>query len=196
MSPLTEKLAAILDEWDDLSKQLADITQQCSVKDGTILGLQQTIATQQQQLSRQASELSGLKSQLASLQAQVTAALLTAADPDDARIKKRIDAAYEAMANQKPLPIANALPGNNQTSASNSNSGSGSPIRPATPNSPSEPAPTASGERMAVSVGQLRLVPASPVGPRAASSNGAVKSNSNGQAKPQPQPIAVAMGGK
>ena len=97
MSPLTEKLLVILDDWDHLAAVLADVQRQCTTKDATIAGLQQTIANQQQQLAKQASELASLKHQFAALQAQANAALMSASDPEDVKLKKRIDAVYAAM---------------------------------------------------------------------------------------------------
>jgi uncharacterized coiled-coil protein SlyX len=192
MSPLTEKLAAILDEWDHVSGVLSDLQQQCTAKDGTIIGLQQTLVQQQQQLSRQSAELTSLKNQLAAMQQQVTASLLTAHDPDDAKLKQRIDAAYNAMASQKPLPIANAAPAHQAPGPSPVFPGP-APTRPATPLSNAEHSGAGSGsERMAVSVTPIRIAPTSSNGSRAGTNGQPAKINGNGQIKPQPQPIAAA----
>jgi uncharacterized coiled-coil protein SlyX len=169
MSPLTEKLAAILDDWDQLSSILADVQHQCTTKDGTITGLQQTVATQQQQLNRQASELAALKSQLSSLQQQATAALLTAADPDDARIKQRIESAFQSVAG-KPgsMPAASPAPAAPVTV-------SHGPVRPATPTAFSDGNAAVTPVRTSVnSTGRLVIPGRAPGG--------------NGAAKPPPQP--------
>ncbi len=175
MSPLTEKLAAILDDWDQLSAILSDVQHQCASKDGTIAGLQQTIATQQQQLNKQASELAAMKAQLSSLQAQATAALLTASDPDDAKLQQRIESAFQSVSG-KPggsrAPISSGAP---PTTVSSS-PGQG-PVRPATPTAFSEVAtPSTSVSQRAVS-GSGRLV----IPGRSITGNGS-------QRMPQPQP--------
>lgn len=167
-SPLTEKLAAILDDWDQLSSVLTDVQQQCAAKDGAIAGLQQTIATQQQQLNKQASELSALKNQLASLQAQATAALLTSQDPDDAKIKQRIETAFQSVA-AKPM-IVPAPP--------SANAGQG-PVRPATPTVFSDTSTAGSSIPRAAVNGNGRLVIPGRTG---VASNGTIKP------PPQPQP--------
>jgi uncharacterized coiled-coil protein SlyX len=174
MSPLTEKLAAILDDWDQLSSILADVQHQCASKDGTIAGLQQTVATQQQQLNRQASELAALKSQLSGLQAQATAALLTAADPDDARIKQRIESAFQSVAGKPNAPVA-PVPVSPPANVS------AGPVRPATPTSFSDSSVTTQVSRSAVSASGRLVIPGrSP--------------NGNGAAKPPPQPQPTATG--
>jgi uncharacterized coiled-coil protein SlyX len=171
MSPLTEKLAAILDDWDQLSSVLTDMQEQCTAKDGAITGLQQTIATQQQQLNKQASELAALKNQLAALQQQATSALLTAADPDDAKIKQRIESAFASVA-AKPMVVP-------VSPAANVSQG---PVRPATPTAFSD-APAvvpAAVPRSAVNGNGRLIIP----GRSTAAGNGAVKP------PPQPQPTS------
>ncbi|MGA3068073.1 MAG: hypothetical protein ABSF29_14610 [Tepidisphaeraceae bacterium] len=167
MSPLTEKLAAILDDWDQLTSVLNDLQQQCVSKDGAIVGLQQTIATQQQQLNKQAGELANLKNQLAQMQAQATAALLTAADPDDARIKQRIESAFASVA-AKPMVVP-LSPSANVSQA---------PVRPATPTVFSESNGGGQGVPKSAVNGNGRLVIPGRTG------NGA------GKPPPQPQPTS------
>lgn len=172
MSPLTEKLAAILDDWDQLTSALADVQKQCAAKDGTIAGLQQTVANQQQQLTRQASEVTALKNQLANLQQQAMAALLTAADPEDAKLKQRIEQAYANMETKS----APGTPGS-------SGSGMPSPQRPATPTTFSEG--TGQFERPATP-GPIKVSPTPTNGSRILS----IPVHSIRTAKPQPQPVA------
>jgi uncharacterized coiled-coil protein SlyX len=181
MSPLTEKLAAILDDWDQMTSALADVQRQCAAKDATIAGLQQTVANQQQQLTRQAAEVTSLKNQLANLQQQAMAALLTAADPEDAKLKQRIEQAYAAMETKS----APGTPGS-------SGSGMPSPQRPATPTTFSE---TAAGqsERQATP-GPIKVSPATTTGSRILSIP--VHPIRTAAAKPQPQPVSTSSNGK
>jgi uncharacterized coiled-coil protein SlyX len=176
MSPLTEKLAAILDDWDQLTSALTEIQRQCAAKDGTIAGLQQTVASQQQQLTRQASEVTSLKNQLANLQQQAMAALLTAADPEDAKLKQRIEQAYAAM-ETKTIPA----------SPSSSGSGMPSPQRPATPTTFSESGSIGQSERPATP-GPIKVSPTPTSGSRVLSIP--VHPIRTTTAKPQPQPVA------
>jgi uncharacterized coiled-coil protein SlyX len=167
MSPLTEKLSAILDDWDQLTSILADAQNQCASKDGTIADLQQTITTQQVQLNRQAAELAAMKSQLSTLQAQATAALLTAADPDDAKIKKRIETAFQSVAGKPSGPTAS--------------SGSGRPVSPTVHLDASAPAATPVRTAPVNGTGRL-VIPGRPAVP------------GNGVQKPPPQPQPSAAG--
>lgn len=102
MSPLAEKLVAILENRDKLAAALAECRNDCAAKEETITQLQQ-------QSARQSSEVSVMKKQINSLQNQIATALLLATDPDDAKLKSRIDAVYTAI-EPKSAPTTNGTP--------------------------------------------------------------------------------------
>jgi hypothetical protein len=153
MSPLAEKLVAILEDRDKLAALLAESRNECAAKEDAIIALQQ-------QSAKQSSDISIMKKQVSSLQTQVATALLLATDPDDAKVKSRIDAVYttispkgagSAPANPAPAPKSAATASTADIAASLSSvarppevsvsvprngtprSGSSGPARPATP---------------------------------------------------------------
>jgi hypothetical protein len=109
MSPLAEKLVAILEDRDKLAAALADCRNDCAAKEESITQLQQ-------QSARQSSELSVMKKQIASLQNQIATALLLATDPDDAKLKSRIDMLYTTIV-PKASPPTNGTPVHRSASA-------------------------------------------------------------------------------
>jgi septal ring factor EnvC (AmiA/AmiB activator) len=111
MSPLAEKLTAILEDRDKLAAALAECRNDCAVKEETITQLQQ-------QSAKQSSDLSILKKQLASLQNQVATALLLATDPEDAKLKSRIEALYTALSPKSAATPSNGAPSRSGSTAS------------------------------------------------------------------------------
>jgi hypothetical protein len=151
MSPLAEKLVAILEDRDKLAALLTECRNDCAAKEEAITSLQQ-------QSARQSSEVAIMKKQVISLQNQVTTALLLATDPDDVKVKTRIDALYTSISPRngaavappasRPAASASAAditaalssvsrpsdqPGSPVRIPPASRNGSSSPARPATP---------------------------------------------------------------
>jgi septal ring factor EnvC (AmiA/AmiB activator) len=152
MSPLAEKLVAILEDRDRLAATLAECRNDSAAKEETITQLQQ-------QSARQSSEISVMKKQISSLQTQIATALLLATDPDDAKLKSRIDSLYSAISPKASGPTngtpvsrsaaaastseiaaaLNSVPRSSEGSTSSgrnghpSRTGSSGPARPATP---------------------------------------------------------------
>jgi hypothetical protein len=147
MSPLAEKLTAILEDRDKLAAALAECRNDCAAKEETITQLQQ-------QSAKQSSDLSIMKKQLNSLQNQVATALLLATDPEDAKLKSRIDAVYTTLSPKPGATPSNGAPHRSGSSASpsdvaaalnsvsRSSEGSAGPVRigPSSRSSASTPA--------------------------------------------------------
>jgi hypothetical protein len=90
MSPLAEKLAAVLADWNELVAALTEAKKQIASREEAIINLQQ-------QYIRQAAEITSLRGQVTTLQQQVQDALLSASDPEDAKLLTRIEAAYAML---------------------------------------------------------------------------------------------------
>jgi hypothetical protein len=90
MSPIAEKLAAVLADWDEMVTALADARKQITAKEEAVVNLQQ-------QYIRQASEITTLRGKISVLEMQVADAVLMATDPDDAKLLSRIEAAYATL---------------------------------------------------------------------------------------------------
>jgi septal ring factor EnvC (AmiA/AmiB activator) len=98
MSPLAEKLVAILEDRDRLTATLAECRRQEAAKDETIASLQQTITSLQDSLAKQTEEIQDLKTEMDELDDQIESVLLSSADPEDAKLKNRVDAVFAAIA--------------------------------------------------------------------------------------------------
>jgi hypothetical protein len=154
MSPLAEKLVAILEDRDKLAALLAESRNECAAKEEAIIALQG-------QSAKQSSEVSIMKKQVSSLQTQVATALLLSTDPEDAKLKSRIDAVYTAIS---PKAAGSA---------------------PANPPPASKPAATASTADIAASLSSVARPEVSVSIPR----NGTPRTGTAGPVRPATPPV-------
>jgi len=163
MSPLAEKLVAILEDRERLTATLAESRRQEAAKDETIASLQQTITSLQDSLAKQTEEIQDLKDEMDELDDQIESVLLSSADPEDAKLKSRVDSVFAALAS-KPMQSPAAAGGNGQpqqqvrVSVASAASQMGTPGAPAAPR-PAETAGVAGQQSQAPRANGNPIIP-------------------------------------